>query len=155
MSKVEKWMSTEVVVIEKDATVIEAIHLMKEKNIQRLPVMDKGKIAGIVTEKLLAEFRPSRATSLDLWEIHYILSKAVVAEAMNPSPCKVKPDTGLSDCALLLHRGRKGVAIALPAFQGERIEHETDHRFFFRGLNPWSESQRQDNQHQDILFHFG
>lgn len=103
MTKVGKWMSTEVIVIEKDATVIEAIHLMKEKNIQRLPVMDKGKIAGILTEKMLAEFRPSRATSLDLWEIHYILAKAVVAEAMNPNPCKVKPETELSDCAQLLH----------------------------------------------------
>jgi acetoin utilization protein AcuB len=76
---------------------------MKEKDIQRLPVMDKGIIAGIVTEKMLAEFRPSRATSLDLWEIHYILSKTLVAEAMNPNPCKVRPETGLSDCARLLH----------------------------------------------------
>jgi acetoin utilization protein AcuB len=108
MTKIGKWMSTKVVVIEKDKTVIEAIHLMKENNIQRLPVMHGAKIAGFVTEKMLAEFRPSRATSLDLWEIHYILSKTLVTEAMDPNPCKVKPETELSECAKLLHDRKLG-----------------------------------------------
>jgi len=105
-------MSKDPVVIEKDATVIEAIHLMKEKNVRRLPVMDKGRIVGIVTEKMLADFKPSKATSLDTWEIHYILSKTPVTEAMNPNPYKVKPDTGLTDCAKLLHdRKLNGVLV--------------------------------------------
>ncbi len=108
MTKVGKWMSREVITIEKDATVIEAIHCMKEKRIERLPVMDNGRIAGIVTEKMLAEFSPSRATSLDLWEIHYILSKTLVSEAMNPAPCKVSPDTDLSECAKVLHDRKLG-----------------------------------------------
>jgi acetoin utilization protein AcuB len=108
MAKVGRWMKKEVVVIEKNATVIETIHLMKEKNVQRLPVMDKGKIAGIVTEKMLAEFSPSRATSLDLWEIHYILSKTPVTEAMNPNPAKVTPETELAECAKILHDQKLG-----------------------------------------------
>ncbi|HEX9024671.1 MAG TPA: CBS domain-containing protein [Geobacteraceae bacterium] len=108
MTKVGKWMSREVITIEKDATVIEAIHCMKEKRIERLPVMDHGRIAGIVTEKMLAEFTPSRATSLDLWEIHYILSNTLVSEAMNPEPCKVSPDTDLSECAKVLHDRKLG-----------------------------------------------
>ncbi len=108
MTKVGKWMSRKVITIEKDATVIEAIHCMKEKRIERLPVMDNGRIAGIVTEKMLAEFSPSRATSLDLWEIHYILSKTLVSEAMNPAPCKVSPDTDLSECAKVLHDRKLG-----------------------------------------------
>src|SRR5512138_1154640 len=112
MTKVEKWMTRNPITIEKDATVIEAIHLMKEKNIRRLPVMDKGRIAGIVTEKMLADFKPSKATSLDTWEVHYILSKTPVTEAMNPTPYKVKPDTALTDAAQLLHdRKLNGVLV--------------------------------------------
>lgn len=113
MTNIGKWMKKEVVVIEKDATVIEAIHLMKEKNLQRLPVMDKGRIAGIVTEKMLAEFRPSRATSLDLWEIHYILSKTPITEAMNPNPTKIKPETELAECAKILHDQKLGGVIVV------------------------------------------
>lgn len=112
MTNVEKWMTRNPITIEKDATVIEAIHLMKEKNIRRLPVMDKGRIAGIVTEKMLADFKPSKATSLDTWEVHYILSKTPVTEAMNPTPYKVKPDTALTDAAQLLHdRKLNGVLV--------------------------------------------
>ena len=112
MTKVEKWMTKNPITIEKDATVIEAIHLMKEKKIRRIPVMDKGRIAGIVTEKMLLDFKPSKATSLDTWEIHYLLSKTLVTEAMNPKPYKVKPDTDLADCAKFLHdRKLNGVLV--------------------------------------------
>src|ERR1039457_1836666 len=112
MSKVEKWMTKNPVTIEKDATIIEAIHLMKEKNIRRLPVMEKGEIAGILSEKMILDFKPSKATSLDTWEVHYLLSKTPVTEAMNPTPYKVAPDTDLVDAAQLLHdRKLNGVLV--------------------------------------------
>jgi len=112
MTKVEKWMTKNPITIDKDATVIEAIHLMKEKKIRRIPVMDRGKIAGIVTEKMLLDFKPSKATSLDTWEVHYILSKTPITEAMNPTPYKVTPDTDLIDAARLLHdRKLNGVLV--------------------------------------------
>ncbi|QVW33952.1 CBS domain-containing protein [Geobacter sulfurreducens] len=112
MTKVGTWMTKNPVTIEKDATVIEAIHLMKEKSIRRVPVMDKETIVGILTEKMVADFRPSKATSLDTWEVHYILSKTSVTEAMNPKPYKVKPDTDLTEAAQLLHdRKLNGVLV--------------------------------------------
>ncbi|BEH09995.1 MULTISPECIES: CBS domain-containing protein [Geobacter] len=112
MTKVGTWMTKNPVTIEKDATVIEAIHLMKEKSIRRVPVMDKETIVGILTEKMVADFRPSKATSLDTWEVHYILSKTSVTEAMNPNPYKVTPDTDLTEAAQLLHdRKLNGVLV--------------------------------------------
>jgi len=112
MTKVERWMTKNPITIEKDATVVEAIYLMKEKHIRRLPVMDKGKIAGIVTEKMLLDIKPSKATSLDTWEVHSILAKTRVTEAMNPKPYKVTPDTNLIDAARLLHdRKLNGVLV--------------------------------------------
>ncbi|MRR35563.1 CBS domain-containing protein [bacterium] len=112
MTTVGRWMTINPITIDKDATVIEAIHLMKEKNIRRLPVMDKGKVAGILTEKMVADFKPSKATSLDTWEVHYILSKTPVTEAMNPKPYKVKPETELTEAAQLLHdRKLNGVLV--------------------------------------------
>ena len=112
MTKVGRWMTKDPITIEKDATVIEAIHLMKEKNIRRVPIMDKGKILGVLTEKMVAEFKPSKATSLDTWEVHYILSKTPVTEAMNPNPYKVKPETDLTEAVQLLHdRKLNGVLV--------------------------------------------
>jgi acetoin utilization protein AcuB len=111
-TKVADWMTPNPITIEEDASIIEAIHLLKEKNIRRLAVLRKGKIAGVVTEKMLLTFTPGKSTSLDAWEAHYLLSKTPVKEAMNPKPHKVTPGTDVRDAAKLLHdRKLNGVLV--------------------------------------------
>jgi acetoin utilization protein AcuB len=99
---VGEWMTKNPITIEQDASVIEAIHLLKEKNIRRLPVMRKGRLVGLVTEKMLYGYMPAKATSLDQWELHYLLSRTPVKSAMNPKPHTVAPSTPIADVAKLL-----------------------------------------------------
>jgi acetoin utilization protein AcuB len=106
------WMTPEPVTIDEEASVLEAIHLLKDKNIRRLPVMRAGRLIGLVTEKMLLGYMPAKATSLDQWELHYLLSKTPVSAAMNPTPHTVTPDTPLADAARLLHdRKLNGVLV--------------------------------------------
>jgi acetoin utilization protein AcuB len=102
-TKVSDWMTRNPTTIEDTASIVEAIHILKERNFRRLPVMKKGKLCGVVTEKMLLGFTPSKATSLDTWEVHYLLSKTPVREAMNPNPHTVTPDTHVAEAAKLLH----------------------------------------------------
>ncbi len=112
MTKVARWMTPNPITVEDTATIVEAIHLLKEKSIRRLPVMHKGRIAGVVTEKMLKDFTPSKATSLDTWEVHYLLARTQVTAAMNPKPHTVTPDTDIADAARLLHdRKLNGVLV--------------------------------------------
>jgi acetoin utilization protein AcuB len=105
-------MTVKPITIEEDTSIMEAIHLLKEKNIRRLPVMRRGKIAGVVTEKMLLTFTPGKSTSLDAWEAHYLLSKTPVKEAMNPRPHTVTPATPVREAAKLLHdRKLNGVLV--------------------------------------------
>jgi acetoin utilization protein AcuB len=109
---VADWMTKNPITIEQDASVIEAIHLLKEKAIRRLPVMSKGKLVGLVTEKMLYGYMPAKATSLDQWELHYLLSKTPVKAAMNPKPHTVPPEEPISEVAKLLHdRKLNGVLV--------------------------------------------
>src|SRR5512133_1106093 len=103
---VGEWMTRNPITIEQDASVIEAIHLLKEKNIRRLPARKKGRLVGLVTEKMLYGYMPAKATSLDQWELHYLLSKTPVKAAMNPKPHTVAQDTPIAEVAKLL-RDRK------------------------------------------------
>ena len=48
---VKKWMSKNVISVQTNDSVIKAQLLLKEHNINRLPVMDKGKLVGIITER--------------------------------------------------------------------------------------------------------
>ena len=100
------WMTRTPITIDASATIVEAIHLLKEKNIRRLPVMKNGRLVGIVTERMLLSFSPGKSSSLDTWELHYLLARTPVTEAMNPKPHTVTPETPLSDAAQLI-RDRK------------------------------------------------
>jgi acetoin utilization protein AcuB len=99
MTSVEKWMTKNPITIDQDASIIEAIHLMKEKGIRRLPVMAKGRFTGLITERMIKDYTPGKATSLDTWEVHYLLSKTPVKDVMNPSPRTVTPDVDLAAAA--------------------------------------------------------
>lgn len=96
---VQGWMTPNPLTIEENTSIIEAIHLMKEKNIRRLPVMKNGKFVGLVTDRMIKEYTPGKATSLDAWEVQYILAKTPVKEVMNPKPYTVTPETPLAAAA--------------------------------------------------------
>jgi acetoin utilization protein AcuB len=112
MTKVRRWMTPSPLTIEDSASIVEAIHKLKEKNIRRLPVMHGGKVVGVVTEKMLKDFTPSKATSLDTWEVHYLLARTPVTAAMNPKPHKVSPDDEIVLVAKLMEdRKLNGVLV--------------------------------------------
>lgn len=104
--KVADWMTRDPITIDEEASIIEALHLMKEKNVRRLPVMHKGRLAGVITDRMLKDYSPGKATTLDTWEVHYLLSKTAVKEAMNPHPYTVTPDSELTKAALMIRDNR-------------------------------------------------
>ena len=115
-TKVRDWMTPNPITIEASATIVEAIHLLKERNIRRLPVLKGGKLVGLVTERMLLSFSPGKSTSMDTWEVHYLLAKTPVSAAMNPKPHTVSPDDDLADCAQLIHdRKLNGIIVVARA----------------------------------------
>jgi len=70
---------------------------MLEKNIRRLPVVDKGKLVGIVTERDLFESTPSRMNPMGAQQLHYILSRMKVKDMMRRHPVTVSPNTPFED----------------------------------------------------------
>jgi acetoin utilization protein AcuB len=113
------WMTKNPQTIDADASVIEAIHVLREKNVRRLPVMKAGKLAGLVTEKMLLGYMPA-ATTLDQWELQYILNKTPVTAAMNATPHTVRPDALLSEAAKML-RDRKLNGVIVVDDEGDLI----------------------------------
>ena len=114
------WMTRNPITVQSTASIVEAMHLLKEKNIRRLPVVKKGRLSGLVTEKMLYGYMPAKATSLDQWELHYLLSKTPVKAAMNPKPHTVTPDTPIADAAKMIH-DRKLNGITVVNDKGELV----------------------------------
>ncbi len=96
-------MSKSPVVITPEISVPEALNLMHEKKIRRLPVIDaQGKLVGIVSEKDLLYVSPSPATSLSVWEIKELVSKVKVESVMKRKVITATEDTPVEEAARLM-----------------------------------------------------
>ncbi|MFI5340629.1 MAG: CBS and ACT domain-containing protein [Candidatus Methylomirabilales bacterium] len=100
---VRERMSKNPYTITADMSVAEALRRMHEVHVRRFPVLDKsGKLVGIVAEKDLLYASPSPATSLSIYEIHYLLSKLTVAQVMKKEVITVTEDTPVEDAARIM-----------------------------------------------------
>jgi acetoin utilization protein AcuB len=91
--RIKDMMTKNPITVDSETLVIDARKIMKENNIRRLPVVDKGKLQGIITKHDLLEAAPSPATSLSVHELNYLLSKMKVKEIMKKNPVTLTPDT--------------------------------------------------------------
>ena len=78
-------MRTNVVCISSGNLATEAKAAMIENKVNKLPVVDNGKLVGIVTKNDLLKAEPSSATTLDMYEISYLLSKLTTFEKCTSS----------------------------------------------------------------------
>lgn len=90
--RIRDLMTKKPITVESDTLVLDAQKIMSEHNIRRLPVVDKGKLKGIITKHDLLEASPSPATSLSVHELNYLLSKMKVKEIMKKDPITLTPD---------------------------------------------------------------
>ncbi len=111
-------MSKEVVFINSTTTILEAEKIMKEKEIRRLPVVDRDKLVGIVTYNDLLEAEPSKATTLSRFELTYLLSKMNVSEIMEKKVITIKPDIPIEEAALIMKKNKVG---GLPVVEETRV----------------------------------
>jgi acetoin utilization protein AcuB len=101
--RVENWMTRKVITLKPSDSISTAIHLMKENKIRRIPIVsDGGKLVGIVSDRDLKDVSPSRATTLDIWELHYVLDKLKLGDIMTKKPFTVTPETPIEKAALIM-----------------------------------------------------
>lgn len=109
-------MTPHPITVSPDVSISEAFSIMRDHGISRLPVMQKGKLLGIVTQNGLQRVTPSDATSLSVFELNYLLGKLTVKEAMTPNPVTIGEDDYLENAAVLMRQHDIG---ALPVMHGK------------------------------------
>jgi len=109
-----------------DATIAETLELMRQKKVRRLPVLENGRLVGIITERKLLEVSPSPATSLSVFEINYLLAKTKVGSLMTRDVYTVMPGTLLEEAARIMRDHDVGALPVLDDGQLVGIITETD-----------------------------
>ena len=95
-------MKKTVISVEPETTVPEAKELMNRNNISKLPVVKGGKLVGIITKNDLLQAGPSLATTLDMYEISYLLSKLNVKKIMTAKVITCSPDDVVEEAARIM-----------------------------------------------------
>ena len=116
---VHERMSRHPITITEDTPIDEAIKLMRDEKVRRLPVLNKkGELVGIVSEKDLLYVSPSPATSLSIYEIHYLISKITAGEIMTTDVITVSEYTPLEEAARIMADNKIG---GLPVMRDEEL----------------------------------
>jgi len=105
---VKDWMSPRVITVDESDSLSVAINTLKRNKIRHLPVLSDDKLVGIVTDRDIKRASPSKATSLDIWEVHYLMSKIKVKDVMVRKPYTVSDEATIEKAALLMDKHKIG-----------------------------------------------
>jgi len=99
---VKDWMSKDLVTVEEDTSIMKASRIMKQHNIQHLPVLRQGRVVSIVSDRDLKEATPSKATTLDIHEMYYLLDKVTVKSLMPANLYTIAPGDTVERAAAVM-----------------------------------------------------
>lgn len=99
---VRKWMTPSPITITPQTTLPEAERILFQQHIRRLPVIDRGRLVGIVTLGDIREANPSDATTLSIYELNYLLDRLNVRDIMTAHPITVTPSDSIGEAARLM-----------------------------------------------------
>ena len=105
---IEQRMTSNPITITSQATIADASELMRTNKFRRLPVVDGGKLVGVVTDRDLREVSPSPATTLSIFELNYLLGKIRIKDIMQKKVITIGSDATVEEAALLLYNNRIG-----------------------------------------------
>ena len=103
---VKNWMSKDVITVDAKDSMHDAMKHLKEHDIRMLPVMKKGKLVGIITDRDLKRASASDATTLEIHELLYLLTRVKVKDIMTRDVITVPPDFTVEETAQVLQKNR-------------------------------------------------
>lgn len=116
---IKERMTHNPVTIREETSLDDALKIMRDNKVRRLPVLDKGgKLVGIVSEKDLLYASPSPATSLSVWEIHGLLARIKIKELMTKNVITVCEDCPIEEAARIMVDNKIG---GLPVMRGDQL----------------------------------
>ena len=111
------WMRAPAITINLAAPLSDALGLMHEHDVRRLPVIvDTGELRGMITQGDIRGADVLRAAGYDPFELAEALRRVKVYDVMSEDPIVITPATGLREAAMLMIEHKIG---GLPVVNAE------------------------------------
>ncbi|WP_310599876.1 CBS domain-containing protein [Desulfobulbus sp.] len=115
---VKLWMTSNVLTVASDQPIVEVERLLREHRVRRVPVVDDGKLVGIIGQEDLFRAMPSIFDPSAGQENQERTGCIKAGAIMTPAPITVDPSTPLEQAALLMRSHKFG---SLPVLQDEQL----------------------------------
>jgi acetoin utilization protein AcuB len=115
---VKNWMQPQKLSISSDALAVEAVTLISRNNLKMLPVVDNGRLRGVVHRRDLSEAATCVSESGNTCELDYFCNKLKVKDVMVRMPVTVSVDDSVED---VLMKGRKLTMSTFPVMDGDKV----------------------------------
>ncbi|MBE0479762.1 MAG: CBS domain-containing protein [Dehalococcoidia bacterium] len=127
-------MTTSIITIPSSTSLADARRIMEAHKIRRLPVVDRGRLVGIVTRDGLDRAGPSQLSSFSIHEISRLLNKITVREVMVKELVTVTPDATVEEAVTLAQEKKVGALLVVD--DSRLVGIATTNDFFYKILNP-------------------
>jgi acetoin utilization protein AcuB len=127
-------MTKDVITVKKDTPVLDALKIMQDKKIRRLPVLDdKGKLVGLVTQRRLESLKPQAGVPL-LWQIGNLVSRTVVGDVMRKQVVTTRPMDTIESAVAKAQAARVGTSVVID--NGKIVGIVSTNDVFYKVVNP-------------------
>jgi len=99
---VGNWMTKDVINVDVNDSMQDAARLIRGHKIKRLPVMENGKLVGIVTDRDLKRASASDVTTLEIHELLFLISEIKISDIMTKDPITIPLDYTIDEAAQIL-----------------------------------------------------
>ncbi|GAA0181839.1 CBS and ACT domain-containing protein [Clostridium sediminicola] len=100
---VKNEMSKNVLTVTTNTPILKTLNIFTESGYSQIPVIDENcKVVGLITERILRDVTPSKATSLSISEMNYLLQKTLSGDVMQKEVVTASQEILLEEAAKIL-----------------------------------------------------
>jgi acetoin utilization protein AcuB len=97
--QVRDWMTHDVFTTTPTTSLRTAYEKMLLHSLRHLPVVDHGKLVGIISQTDVFKACPSEVSTLSVWELNYLWDQLTVVQVMKAPVLTIYPDAKISEAA--------------------------------------------------------
>lgn len=115
---IKNWMLPMPHTISSGALATEAVMIIREHNLKMLPVVDEGRLRGVVHRRDLSEAAQCVSGSGDVCEMNYFCNKLKVKDVMVRMPLVISLNDSVEETLI---KGRDNMMSTFPVMDGEQV----------------------------------
>lgn len=118
VERVRDWMTRDPTSVTPNDSLERVVELLRRRDIRSVPVLEDGRLIGIVTDRDVRQVAPGYPLLRDEQEVHRYLKHLTVTAAMTADPMTIAPEAPLTDAAKVLETYRIS---SLPVVDGTEL----------------------------------